>query len=514
MSLLNVTKDEVTMESTILSVSDDEEELEETKEITAETLIEDIVDEFEHRFLAPRREERRRREEEDDEEDTKRSELYIHRRHTINQRDDKELLDMVERFRPKSKKRRNSSLGNTKSLGRLLIRYAKRKRPKQRVILRDHTPTKRLLRIPLRLSPPSITTPMKQTTTTTLVKKENKQIKKPCPPPPLPAPRRLTEIEYEEQNPTPIIYASQPAFRQLSSTGDRLAMVLIAFELERDLRERAEMNLVSQENKRHAKVAARIADLATKLQEERSKREVAEGKLLREREEEEEEEGEEMEEEEEDNNLSRSLFRESLRSRGRTLSEEYGHISRRADELEESISKTFSIARNLTKQNEIDLKDHKSFLQQIRPPRQRRDDMIPDQEEEDDEDDDPTRTLAIRELHALKAMIDEVDSLTDIYENFDRTVASSSNGHHHDHVPLKSSFSPRRNVRRRKKRRPRSKKSLSSSLNSSLYDSMNSTNLSDGSLMRVKAYDSHGNLVASVRNSRRFDSKYDDSDDN
>lgn len=151
------------------------------------------------------------------------------------------------------------------------------------------------------------------------------------------------------------------------------------------------------------------------------------------------------------------------------------------------------MARNLTEQNEIDLKDHKTFLKQIRGDT-RYDTSLSMNENEKEEDDDPTRTLAVRELHALRNMIDEVDSLTDLYENFDRTVASSSLNVRS--VPLKS-FSPRKSERRNAKRGRKQQRSLKS------YDSLRSSN---GSLMRVKAYDSHGNLITSVRNSRRFDS--------
>ena len=283
-------------------------------------------------------------------------------------------------------------------------------------------------------------------------------------------------------------------------------MVLIAFEMEKDLRERAEMSLVADQNKRHAKSAARIADLASKLQDERVKREAAEQKLSREYEEKKNKRDEEdLSDEEEDDNTSmrRSLFRESLRSRGRSLSEEYGNIARRADKLEESISNTFSMARNLTERNEIDLKDHKTFLKQIREDALNDTSFPLDENEDEVDEDDPTRTLAIRELHALRAMIDEVDSLTDLYENFDRTVASSSLN-----VPLKS-FSPRKSKRRKgRKEEDRNNNNNNNnkqqrSFNSSFDDSLHRS--SDGSLMRVKAYDSHGNLVMSVRNSRRFD---------
>ena len=159
------------------------------------------------------------------------------------------------------------------------------------------------------------------------------------------------------------------------------------------------------------------------------------------------------------------------------------------------------MARNLKERNEIDLKDHKTFLKQIREDTLNDTSFPLDENEDEVDEDDPTRTLAIRELHALRAMIDEVDSLTDLYENFDRTVASSSL----NAAPLKS-FSPRKSKRRKGRRRgrrskqqQRSLKSSSSSFDESLHRS------SDGSLMRVKAYDSHGHLVMSVRNSRRFD---------
>eukprot|EP00938_MAST-03A_sp_MAST-3A-sp1_P007262 g7262.t1 len=343
-------------------------------------------------------------------------------------------MDMVEKFRPRERKS-GLRVRDTKSLGRLLCGYAKRKSPQRRVLC-----TKRIyLRMPLRVPPTSALTTKTKRQVVPFETKVNKP--GPRPPPPLPAPRRLTPIDYSNQHPAPILYASKPSFRQLSSTGDRLAMVLIAFEMERDLRERAEMNLVADQNKRHARSAARIADLASKLQDERVKREAVEMKLTREYEHKKKsfssDEEEDLSDEEDDNtSMRRSLFRESLRSRGRSLTEEYGNIARRADKLEESISKTFSMARNLTQQNEIDLKDHKTFLKQIRG-----DTSFPLDENEDevDEEDDPTRTLAIRELHALRAMIDEVDSLTDLYENFDRTVASSSL----NAAPLKS-FSPRK----------------------------------------------------------------------
>ena len=127
--MINVTRDE--LESTILSVSDDEDEEKqsekryESKRVTADDLIEDMVKEFEQRFLS-----RKQTFEEEKEIDSKRSDdSILQYRHTTSINNEKELLDMVERFRPKQRTQTSSgrSGGKPKNLGRLLCRYAKRK---------------------------------------------------------------------------------------------------------------------------------------------------------------------------------------------------------------------------------------------------------------------------------------------------------------------------------------------------------------------------------------------------